>query len=89
MSNNDIKKLDSKLIDQIAAGEVVDCPESVIKELIDNSIDAKAKNIQIIVFEETITKLHKEIERLVDGPYIELFARKKPYPNWDYWGNEV
>ena len=33
--------------------------------------------------------LHKEIERLVDGPYIELFARKKPYPNWDYWGNEV
>jgi hypothetical protein len=25
----------------------------------------------------------------VDGPYIELFARKKPYDNWDYWGNEV
>jgi len=33
--------------------------------------------------------LHKEIERLVDGPYIELFARQKPYENWDYWGNEV
>ena len=33
--------------------------------------------------------IHKEIERLVDGPYIELFARKKPYENWDYWGNEV
>ena len=33
--------------------------------------------------------LHKEIERLVPGPYIELFARKKPYDNWDYWGNEV
>ena len=33
--------------------------------------------------------LHKEIERLVDGPYIELFARKKPFDNWDYWGNEV
>ena len=33
--------------------------------------------------------LHKEIERLVKGPYIELFARKKPYDNWDYWGNEV
>ena len=33
--------------------------------------------------------LHKEIERLVDGPYIELFARNKPYKNWDYWGNEV
>ena len=33
--------------------------------------------------------IHKDIERLVDGPYIELFARKKPYENWDYWGNEV
>ena len=33
--------------------------------------------------------LHKEIERLVDGPYLEMFARQKPYENWDYWGNEV
>ena len=33
--------------------------------------------------------MHKEIERLVEGPYIELFARKKPYDNWDYWGNEI
>ena len=33
--------------------------------------------------------LHGEIERLVDGPYIELFARKKTRENWDYWGNEV
>ena len=33
--------------------------------------------------------LHKEIERLVDGPYLEMFARKKPREGWDYWGNEV
>ena len=33
--------------------------------------------------------IHKEIERLVDGPYLEMFARQKPYKNWDYWGNEV
>ena len=33
--------------------------------------------------------LHKDIEDLVDGPYIELFARTKPRPGWDYWGNEV
>ena len=33
--------------------------------------------------------LHKEIERLVPGPYLEMFARKKLYENWDYWGNEV
>ena len=33
--------------------------------------------------------LHKDIEDLVDGPYIELFARTKPRDGWDYWGNEV
>ena len=33
--------------------------------------------------------LHKEIERLVEGPYLEMFARKKPREGWDYWGNEV
>ena len=33
--------------------------------------------------------LHKDIERLVDGPYLEMFARKKHFENWDYWGNEV
>ena len=33
--------------------------------------------------------LHHSIELLTEGPYIELFARKKPKPGWDYWGNEV
>jgi len=33
--------------------------------------------------------LHESIEQLVDGPYIELFARKKTRPGWDFWGNEV
>ena len=33
--------------------------------------------------------LHREIERLVDGPYLEMFARKKTRDGWDYWGNEV
>ena len=29
--------------------------------------------------------LHKDIERLVEGPYLEMFARKKHFENWDYW----
>ena len=33
--------------------------------------------------------LHKEIERLVEGPYLEMFARKKTRDGWDFWGNEV
>ena len=33
--------------------------------------------------------IHNRIEELLDGPYIELFARKETRPGWDFWGNEV
>jgi len=32
--------------------------------------------------------IHERIERLVAGPYLELFARQRR-PGWDAWGNEV
>lgn len=70
-----INLLDESTSNKIAAGEVVERPSSVVKELIENSIDANARNITIEI-EEGGAKLIKIID---DGDGIHPEDIKKAF----------
>ncbi|MCR5639964.1 MAG: DNA mismatch repair endonuclease MutL [Lachnospiraceae bacterium] len=64
MVRNEIALLNQETIDKIAAGEVVERPSSVVKELVENAIDAGATAITVEIKDGGITML-----RITDNGY--------------------
>ena len=58
---NPVKKLDGEVARKIAAGEVIDRPNAIVRELMDNSIDSGAKTITVEISGGGIEKI-----RIVD-----------------------
>ena len=59
-----IQVLDQITIDKIAAGEVIERPASIVKELVENAIDAKATSVTVEIKDGGI---HLSVLQIMDA----------------------
>ena len=72
-----IKVMDSHLANMIAAGEVIERPSSVIKELVENSLDAEAKHIEVRVYDAGRKKIIVK-EEITLFEFLKIICKISP-----------
>ena len=73
----EIKILSVDVINEIAAGEVIEKPNAVVKELIENSIDSKCSRVTVEIVSGGIKKiLVSDDGRGIDEQYLEKAVQK-------------
>ena len=69
----EIRVLDQSTINQIAAGEVVERPSSIVKELVENAVDANSTAVTVEIKGGGI-----DFIRITDNGFERLFFRMRP-----------
>ena len=75
--NDRIHLLDTLTANQIAAGEVVERPLSVVKELVENAIDAAARLIEVKIFDAAAEKIQVTDNGIGMSPQDMLLCVKR------------